>query len=175
MHSTGDGALDWMGVAHMLAVDGAIESLTRIGPRYPMLRPDEILFFAYGNVTPWEQRIIESMNLTGVPVDRVAAKPAEAARQVVEGWGRRFDRLLVHLDVDVIDFADFPIAENTRRGRGLTFAQTMQALEVFVGADNWRALTVTEVNPDHGAEDGSTIRIFAESLAAILAKSPVLR
>ena len=173
-HSTTDGALDWMGVAHMLGVEGAANPLTRVGSRYPMLGPDSVLFFAYGNVTPWEQQVIDSMKIQGVPVDQVAADPGDAAHRVVNGWGKDFDRLLIHLDVDVIDFADFPIAEHTRRNEGLTFHQAMQAIEVLVGAENWSALTVAEVNPDHGAEDGSTVSAFATALADGLARSRVL-
>lgn len=44
-------------------------------------------------------------------------------------WAGRFERVLIHLDVDVMDYEDFPIAENTRRKEGLTFDQTMQALD----------------------------------------------
>lgn len=33
----------------------------------------------------------------------VATDPAAAARGIVEGWAPRFDRLLVHVDVDVLD------------------------------------------------------------------------
>jgi arginase len=32
--STGEGALDWMGLAHMLGLDGAIPQLAGCGPRY---------------------------------------------------------------------------------------------------------------------------------------------
>lgn len=73
------------------------------------------------------------------------------------GWARKFERLLIHLDVDVLDFADMPLAENTRRNVGLSFDQLMAALKVFVGAANWSALTVCELNPDHGASDGTHI------------------
>ena len=99
---------------------------------------------------------------------------AGEARRVIGEWARAFDRLLIHVDVDVIDYADFPIAENTRRHRGLTFRQAMEAIEVLVSAPNWSALTVAEVNPDHGAADGSTMRMFAQALADALGRSPVL-
>jgi arginase len=35
-------------------------------------------------------------------------------------WGADFDRLLVHVDADVLSYVDFPIAENVRRCEGLT-------------------------------------------------------
>ena len=39
--SVPDGALDWMGVAHMLGVDGADERLAAAGPRRPLLADDD--------------------------------------------------------------------------------------------------------------------------------------
>ncbi len=35
--STTEGALDWMGMAHMLGLKGAINELASVGPRYPLL------------------------------------------------------------------------------------------------------------------------------------------
>ena len=40
--STKDGALDWMGVAHMLGVKGAVPELAGLGPRVPMLRAEQV-------------------------------------------------------------------------------------------------------------------------------------
>lgn len=172
--STNDGALDWMGVAHMLGVKGSVPELTKIGPRVPLLDPDQILFFANGNSKPFERRIIEDHNIAEVGLEKVVANPAQAAQSVVDGWAKRFDRLLIHLDVDVLDYLDMPLAENTRRNIGLHFDQLMTALRVFLGAPNWATLTVSEVNPDHGESDGSTLRTFAAALADALGSSPRL-
>ena len=84
------------------------------------------------------------------------------------GWARRFERLLVHVDVDVLDYLDFPIAENTRRNQGLRFTQLVDVLRELIAAPNWVALTVCEVNPDHGELDGTTMRTFSEALADVL-------
>ena len=40
--SVEDGALDWMGVAHLLGLPDTVPGLARLGPRTPMLRPDQI-------------------------------------------------------------------------------------------------------------------------------------
>jgi arginase family enzyme len=50
----------------------------------------------------------------------------------------------------------------------------MTALEALLQAPNWSALTITEVNPDHGLADGSTIRDFASAVAAALGRTPTL-
>jgi arginase len=168
--SVEDGALDWMGVAHLLGLPDTVPALTELGPRTPMLRPDQVLLFANGSSTDFERRTISELAIAEVPLDRVNADPAGAARGVVEAWARRFDRLLVHVDADVLDFLDFPIAEETRRYRGLRFEQLVAALRILVAAPNWATLTIAEVNPDHDP-DGSSMRRFSGAIADVLAEA----
>lgn len=170
--STKDGALDWMGVAHMLGVKGTVPELAALGPRVPMLRPEQVLFFANDNVEPFEQQLIEELGIAEVRLPDVVADPSSAAQAVVAGWARQFERLLVHLDVDVLDYVDMPLAENNRRNVGLRFDQLMASLRPLLRAPNWAALTICELNPDHGESDGSTLRTFAKALADALAASP---
>jgi arginase len=94
--STEDGALDWMGVAHMLGITGTLPDLVGVGPRTPLLDPEQILFFASGNSKPFERRIIASHGLAEVTLETVASDPEGAARSVRDGWGRRFQHLLIH-------------------------------------------------------------------------------
>ena len=170
--STQDGALDWMGVAHMLGITGTVPELAALGPRVPMLRPEQVLFFANDNVEPFERQVIDELGIAEVRLADVAADPSSAAEAVVGGWARQFERLLVHLDVDVLDYVDMPLAENCRRNVGLRFEQLMASLRPLLRAPNWTALTVCELNPDHGENDGSTLRTFVGALADALAASP---
>jgi arginase len=167
--STRDGALDWMGVAHLLGIDNTVPKLCRLGPRTPMLRPEQILFFAHENVMPFEREIIDRCRIAEVPLAEVLKDPVAAGHAVATGWARRFDRVLVHLDVDVLDFLDLPLAENTRRENGLRLDQLMAALRPLVHMPQWSALTITELNPDHGEADGSTVRRVVDALADVLA------
>jgi arginase len=162
--TTRDGALDWMGVAHMLGLPGTLDQLSGIGPKAPMLAPEALMLFGADNIKPNEQAWIDELKIETVRAAAVAADPSGAARKALE-WCAKFEKVLVHLDVDVIDFEDFPIAENTRRKRGLSLDQTMTALKVLLDAQNLAALTVCEVNPDHGLENGETVRVFAQRLA----------
>src|SRR5215217_6671239 len=59
--SVGEGALDWMGMAHMLGEEGAAEPLSRLGPRFPLLADADVLLFSYGpeQATGWERHAIE--------------------------------------------------------------------------------------------------------------------
>jgi arginase len=170
--STPDGALDWMGVAHMLGLKGTLPELATLGPRVPMLRPEQVLFFANDNIEPFERQVIDELGIAEVRLADVVADPSGAAEAVASGWARQFDRLLVHLDVDVLDYIDMPLAENNRRNVGLRFDQLMASLRPLLRAPNWTTLTVCELNPDHGESDGSTLRSFADALADALAASP---
>jgi arginase len=167
-HTTRDGALDWMGVAHVLGLEGTVPAVRGIGPRDPMLSPDQVLLFASDNATKAERRVIKAQAIAEVPLADVALDAAGAARNVAQGWARRFERVLIHLDVDVLDYLDLPIAEETRRNRGLRFVQLIAALRELVATPAWIGLTVCEVNPDHGEADGSTLRTFGEGLADVL-------
>lgn len=170
------GALDWMGVAHLLGEEQAAEHLARIGPRFPLLAPDEIVFFAYGpqSSTPWERDVMARRRLYGITVDEVAADPEGSAARALAELASRCDRLLIHFDVDTIDFTDLPLSENTGRNAGLSFEQAMRALTVLAGSQSLSALTITEINPSHGAEDGSTITTFVAALVRALAASPAI-
>jgi arginase len=48
----------------------------------------------------------------------------------------------------------------------------MACLAVFAGHPGLAGLVVTEFNPDHGAEDGSTADALARGLAGALAGRP---
>lgn len=166
--TTTDGALDWMGVAHMLALPGTARELAEFGARTPLLAPGDILLFGVFNVKPDEQACIARNEIAVVDKEAVRSNPSGSARETA-AWGRRFDKLLIHLDVDVIDFEESPLAENTRRKRGLPFDRIIEALSPLVRAPNFAGLTICEINPDHGAEDGSTMERFVAAVSTVLA------
>lgn len=168
--SVGEGALDWMGVAHMLGVEGAAEPLIRVGSRFPLLGDEDVFLFSYGpeQATEHERGVIERRALKGTRVGQVAADPEGAAARALAEMEPRFDRLLVHFDVDTVDFTDLPLSENTGRNEGLPFDAAMRALGVLLRSDRLAAVTVTEFNPDHGEEDGSTAEALAQELGNAL-------
>jgi hypothetical protein len=54
------------------------------------------------------------------------------------------------------------------RDVGLTLHQATRVLEVLIADSRFSGLTITEVNPTHGAEDGSStraLRAFVQNLA----------
>jgi arginase len=168
--SVPDGAFDWTGVAHMLDIEGADDRFAGAGPRRPLLADDDLVLLGAGpeQSTAHERATIEARGLRPIGVSDVRADPHAAARHALEratAGGRRF---LVHFDVDVIDFSDVPLSENTGRGIGLPFDTALTALEVLVAHDALLGLTVTELNPHHGAQDGSDVARLADRVARAL-------
>ena len=169
--SVHDGAFDWMGVAHMLGVEGADPLVSGFGPRSPLLDDDQLLLFGWGadQATRFEREQIEARGFAHVPLGEVASDPSGAAAGALDDFAGRFDRLLVHFDVDTIDFTDAPLSENTGRNEGLALDVAMEALGVLLASERVSALTVTELNPLHGAEDGATLERFVRALVSALA------
>ncbi len=174
--SVKEGALDWMGVAHMLGEEGVAPEFGSLGVRSPLLGSEDVFLFSYGpeQATDWERGVIERRGLEGTPVGKVDADPEGAAARVVADMEDRFDRLLVHFDVDSVDFTDLPLSENTGRNEGLPFDTAMRALRALLRSERLAAVTVTEFNPDHGEEDGSTAEALAEELTRALSSSPAV-
>jgi arginase len=160
------GTLDWMGTAHLLGLPGTSPELAGIGPRVPMLTPADVLLFARASdqTRPGEQRAIEEHGVDAIELSDAAADPRGAAGRAVG----RFGRYLVHFDVDVVDFVDLPLSENTGHNIGLPFDAACAALDVLLAGERLAGLTVTEHNPAHGAEDGSTTAALAARLVSAL-------
>jgi arginase len=164
------GMLDSMGVAHMLAEAGCDPALSRIGPREPLMTGADIVPFGYipGEPDAVEQALLARHQISGYPIAAVrgrAREAAYAARAQLEGRAKRF---LIHFDVDVIDFLEFPAADVLQPQQGLTFAETCAALQVFVGSASFAGLVITEFNPDHDDLGGTLAARLNTSLAHVL-------
>jgi arginase len=159
------GTLDWMGVAHLLALPGTVPELAGLGPRTPLLAPADVVLLGAdpGQSRPEELSAIAAHRIQVVPLGQVAHDARAAARLALDHVAGA-ERLLVHFDVDVVDFVDQPLSENTGLNIGLPFAGALAALEVLCADPRLAALTVTEHNPLHGAEDGSTTAVLADGL-----------
>jgi arginase len=173
--SVPEGALDWMGMAHLLGEDQAVAELSRFGPRFPLLDVADVCVFAQRpeRATSWEQDAISRHGLRTVHDVAVAADPEETATVALAHLAH-VEQMLIHFDVDVIDFTDAPLSENTGRNEGLTLEQAFRALRVLVASPAFAALTITELNPDHGEQDGTTLERFVTGLVDALGNSPVV-
>ena len=165
--STVDGALDWMGVAHMLDIDGAVDGLAALAGQRPMLGTGQVSFLGLGPHTDFEGEVISDRGLPVVDVESAVSDPLGGAREALSPLSA-CDGLAVHFDVDLVDFLDAPLAENTDRGTAPTLMACGEMLSELLTDARVRALTVTEFNPRHGSEDGSTTQRLLEILVTCL-------
>jgi arginase len=166
------GILDSMVVAHLLDEPGAAAELAGIGPRRPLLADGRVLLFGYTDYPGAEHDVLAGRDLPRLPAERVRGRPAEAAEEALALLGAAADRFLLHLDVDVVDFLDLPVADIPQHNDGLAFDEAMTCLATFARHPGLAGVVVTEFNPDHGAEDGSTADALARGLAGALAGRP---
>lgn len=174
--SVREGALDWMGLAHMLGERGAEPELVDAGGRSPLLEAEQVLLFGWGieQATPFERDVIDRRAISVTPVGEVAASPDRAARRALELMEQRCDRLLVHFDVDVIDFTDVPLSENWGRNEGLAYDHAIEALEALLASPKLIGMTITELNPDHTEEGAESIERFVADVCRGLSGAPAI-
>ena len=161
------GILDSMGVAHMVGEPGAAEELARIGPRFPLMADERIALFGY-EPNPPEVGVLERRSMPRYPAEIIRDRPREAAAEALARLEEEAGQFVVHFDVDVIDFVDFPIADVPQHNAGLTFREAIACLEVFASSSHFGGLTITEFNPDHADEEGVLAATFASELAVTL-------
>ena len=168
--STADGALDWMGLAHALALPGCVDILAdAFGPR-PLLEASQVAWLGVAPevTTGWEREQADRLGLRMTTSDALVADPAGAARALLDYLPP--GPLALHIDVDVLDFIDAPLAENTDcRNTGPTLDQAVEALQLAALDPRVRALSIGELNPTRCAGDPDALPRFAASIARILA------
>jgi arginase len=167
--STTDGALDWMGLAHAFALSGTVGALTEAFGHRPLLQPAQVAWLGVdaGWATAWEREQADRLGLHVTSSTALAADPrgsAMAALGVLPSGP-----LAVHIDVDVLDFTDAPLAENTDgRNTGPTLDQLAQALLPAAGDPRLRTLSIGELNPTRSAGEPDAIPRFIRMLTATL-------
>ena len=165
--SATDGALDWMALGHMLAIEGAEPALVAAAGQSAPLAPEQIVLFAHSlsHSTRFERGEIERGRLTRLPLEEVQRDPEGAAHEALELLAARSDRYAIHLDVDVVDFTDAPLSEHPSRNAGLKLTEMLRALEVLASAPGIVAMTLTELNPHNAAADEGLLERFVASFA----------
>jgi arginase len=162
-----DGALDWMALAHMLAVEGAEPTLTAAAGNAPLLDPGQVVLFAHAmsHSTRFERGQIERLGLARVALEQVRNDPEGAASQALQLLANRSDHYAIHLDVDVVDFTDAPLSEHPSRNTGLKLEEMLGALRVLASDPGLVAITLAELNPHNAAADDGLLERFAAAFA----------
>jgi arginase len=168
--SVADGALDWMGVAHLLAVPNTTPELLAVGPVTPLLQPSQIAVVGYedSQATPWERETIARLGVRTVPAAELRANPSAAGTAALAMLAQH-DRILLHLDIDVVDFVDAPLSENTGRNVGVPLAAALDTAAAVVAGGRVSAVTLTELNPAHAAADQGAMERLVDGLVAVIA------
>jgi arginase len=117
--------------------------------------------------TDWEREQAARLSLHMATGHALAADPAGAAAAALARLPA--GPLAIHIDVDVLDFTDAPLAEDTGgRNTGPTLGQAEQALTLAARDPRARALSIGELNPTRSAGDPDALPRFADSIARIL-------
>ena len=164
--SARDGALDWMALAHMLALEGSEPALVAATGRRPLLQASQVVLFAHSqsDATRFERGEIERLKLARIALEDVRNDPEAAARQAL-ARAARSTRYVIHLDVDVVDFTNAPLSEHPSRNTGLKLNEMLSALKILASGPGLVALTVAELNPHNAAADDGLLERFAASFA----------
>jgi arginase len=165
--SATDGALDWMALGHMLAVEGTEPTLAAATEKAPLLESTQVLLFAQSlsHATRFERGEIDRLELARIALEDVQGDPEGAAHQALEVVAARSDRFAIHLDADVVDFTDAPLSEHPSRNTGLKFDEMLGALRILASGPGLVAITLTEINPHNAAADDGLLERFAVSFA----------
>lgn len=168
-HSTADGALDWMGMAHALDLPGAAPELIAALGRRPLLTPEQVWFAGIdpSAATAFENEQADSLELHWCSSGDLTRQPAVVVADALDYLPA--GPLAVHVDVDVLDFIDAPLSENTDgRNTGPSLAALSRVLEIACHDPRFRALSIGEVNPARAAGEPDVLLRFIATIAAAL-------
>ena len=166
--STSDGALDWMGMAAGL---GLLPDAPDFGfPRKPVLDPSQLYYLGVDPdaATDWERSQVASLGISWRSLDDLVASPSQEIDRALD-WAENRD-LAIHLDLDLLDFTDLPLAENTDgRNTGPSLDALTSILERGCAHPGFRALSIGELNPTRAAGTPDALPRFVDALGRALA------
>jgi len=168
--STPDGALDWMGLGHALGVPGHVPELAAALGQTPLLKPDHLAVLGVDprKVTTWEAEQARRLALHTIPSSELRTDPVGSTASCLDALPP--GPLHVHVDVDVLDFTNAPIAEDTGgRNTGPRLDDLTTALQTAARDSRMIALSIGELNPARAAGAADALPRFVDALSRILA------
>lgn len=133
-----------------------------------MLSPEQVVYFGCEQGPPddEEEVVLQKHAMRSYPASAVRGRANTVAAEVLASIEKQQRPFIIHFDVDVIDFVDFPIADVPLINQGLTLTEAVDSLAVFAASPQLAGLVITETNPDHMDEHGP--RTFVDELARAL-------
>lgn len=166
-HSTTDGSLSWMGMAHALGLHGAAPELVTATQNRPLLEPAELVYLGADvtQATEWERSQAQALGISIVSQSELVEHPRRAAGAALAALP--VGPFVVHLDVDVLDFLDAPIAENLNgRNSGPSLVQLGPALHELLSHPDCWAMSIGQLDPAHAASDPTAVPRLVDVLAS---------
>jgi arginase len=162
-----------MGMAHALALPGADAQLTGALGADPLLDGTRLSYLGVDatQATEWERSRAEALAVSIVAQADLVSDPrvaAQRARGALEPGP-----FAVHVDVDVLDFIDAPLAENVNgRNSGPTIEQLGTALAELARHPDFHALSIGQLVPAHAASDPTSLARLVHVIADALTTLP---
>lgn len=166
--------LDSMVMSHYTHREGCLESMktfSRPGGA-PLVEPSNIVLLGQDPNQPsiehWTYICENRFKCLFRPT--VAANPERAAREAISYLKEQgCEAIFIHFDVDVIDCAEFPLA-NYPHYAGLKFDEACVVLNTLLAEiDRLAGIVVTEVNPNNDPT-GEMVNRLTDALAGAFAK-----
>jgi arginase len=148
--ATGDGVLDWMGLAHILGTDG-VEPRGRRGIPDTAAATTSCVPSRSRSAHELERRVVQQLDIRREPIAAVITDLDTVLDRLLT-WASVFDRILIHIDIDVLHYLDFPIAHEVREAPGVTIDELHLLASRVRQIPQWAGVTLCEVNPDHATD-----------------------
>jgi arginase len=132
----------------------------------PVLEPEHVALIGFRGLDPGERGRIGALGL---------ALPAAAARRTgmrvaaalaLDAIANEDGPVLVHLDVDAIDYAEMPVKDSIG-GAGLTIAEVSDLLTALVASPRVVGLHIAEFNPARDPEGVHSRKVIALLVRAV--------
>ena len=145
-----------------------------MGPRFPLMEDEKITLFGYSH-NEVEVGTLARRSMPRYPVERVRHGPQKVAAEALAYLEETAETFVIHFDVDVIDFVDFPVADVPQIKAGLTFREALACLGAFAVSSKFAGLVITEFNPDHADEEGEAAATLVREVVDAVAGKKALQ
>lgn len=166
--TTTSGIFDGMALAHILG--GGVDELNHLGSHYPLLEQRKVALFGYsveaGGIDPVEVKLLQDTLMAQYPLESINGRVQTAAAQALRELESKAEHILVHFDVDVVDFDDFPAADFPHKP-GLSLLKANEALAVFLASPKAAGLVLTEFNAKRDSDTKLAQRLIDTIVGAL--------
>ena len=145
---------------------GAAEPLVGLAGQSPLLQAAHLSYLGLElatETTDWERDQVERLEISVTTQAELVANPATAALGARSALPD--GPFVVHVDVDVLDFLDAPLAENVNgRNSGPTLIELGEALTALWREPDFIGMSIGQLVPAHAASDPTSLGRFVKAL-----------